>query len=161
MKVRGKDVSLYVYEGATPVLTVCATNLTKTTTAERINVTTVDSDRENEYIGGSTESEITLDGVRTLDIVGSWQAEDFEDNIGEVLRIIIIYTNQYGDILSYDGNVVVTDVSDNNGASEFSTYSIQMVRSGPWTKLKTYENALVDSNGDFILDSNGDIIRTT
>jgi hypothetical protein len=159
MMIEGRNVRLYVYRSGVPALAVCATNVSKTLSVEQINITTVDSGRENEYIGGSTDSELTLDGVRTLDEITSWQADDFEDQIGEVLRVILIYTNFYGDVLSYDGNVLITGVDDSNPAAEFSTYSISMIRSGAWTKLKSFDSILVDGLGNPILDGNGDLIR--
>lgn len=156
--VEGKRVTLYVYRDDVPIKTVCATNLTKRIEAEKINITTVDSDRENEYIGGSTDAEIGLEGIRTLDETGSWQADDFEDLIGEVVHILISYDNALGDRVTYNGYALITSVDDNNGASDFSSYSISMVRSGAWTKTKIY-NALLDSDGNPVFDSDGNLIR--
>jgi predicted secreted protein len=158
--VLGKDVTLYVYRGGSPALTVCATNLTRRGSVEPLNITTVDSGRENEYIGGSTDSEVTLSGVRTLANTSDWQIDDFE--IGEIERIIIIYLDSAGNSVSYDGNVLITGIEDENGAADFSTYSVTMLRSGAWTKLYNVVvgdlHYLVDGNGDYILDSNGDYI---
>jgi predicted secreted protein len=137
IKVKGKDVNLYIYRSGSPILAVCATNISKKTNAERINITTVDSGRENEYIGGSTDSELTLEGVRTLDEPGSWQADDFEEMIGEVIRVLLIYTDTAGNNVIYDGNTLIADVDDSNNVSEYSTFSVTLVRNGVWTKLNT------------------------
>lgn len=158
--VLGKDVTIYVYRGGSPAMGVCATNVSRRESVETINTTTIDSGRENEYIGGSTDSEIVLDGVRTLNRNSDWQVDDFE--IGEIERIIIIYLDTFGNSVSYDGNVLITGIDDSNPAGEFSTYTVTMLRSGAWTKLYNVvvgdEHYLVDGNGDYILDSNGDYI---
>jgi predicted secreted protein len=162
IKVRGKDVTLYVYRGGSPALAVCATNLSRRESVENLNITTIDSTRANEYVGGSTDSEVTLSGVRTLANSSDWQIDDFE--IGNIERIIIIYLDSAGNSVSYDGNVLITGVEDENGAADFSTYSVTMLRSGAWTKLYDITiggvHYLVDSNGDFILDSFGNRIIT-
>jgi predicted secreted protein len=158
--VLGKDVTLYVYRSGSPALTVCATNLSRRESVETLNITTIDSGRANEYVGGSTDSEVTLSGVRTLANVSDWQIDDFE--IGNTERIIIIYLDSAGNSVSYDGNVLITGVEDDNGAADFSTYTVTMLRSGAWTKLYNVVvgdlHYLVDGNGDYILDSNGDYI---
>jgi hypothetical protein len=92
--------------------------------------------------------------------VSDWQIDDFE--IGNTERIIIIYLDSAGNSVSYDGNVLITGVEDDNGAADFSTYTVTMLRSGAWTKLYNVVvgdlHYLVDGNGDYILDSNGDYI---
>lgn len=155
--VLGRDVHLYVYRDAVAVLTVCATNLTKRETAEQINITTIDSGRENEYIGGATDSDLSLEGLITLDELPKQQYEDFE--VGENYDVLMTYTNSWGDRLAINGNVLVTGIDDNNGAADFSNYTISMIRNGAWTKVKTFDNILVDGPGNPILDGNGDLIR--
>lgn len=159
MKIRGKDVNLYVYRDGSPVAAVCATNVSTRETAGTLSTLTMGGGKNRTYKSTAKDATITLDGVRTIDETSKFQAEDFE--AGDELQIIIIYTNDYGDVLSYDMNVIVTETSDSNEVSEFGTYSISMLRSGPWTKLKTYEGILIDGNGDPIFDGNGDLIRTT
>jgi hypothetical protein len=160
--VLGRNVHLYVYESGVPTLTVCGTNVSRREIlSDKINITTVDSGRENEYgSGGSTDSELVLDGVRTLSLTTNWQADDWE--IGEVYRVILIYMDALGNSVSYDGNVLITGIDDSNPADNHSTYSVTMLRSGSWTKLSNVpvgeSFALVDSNGDYILDGNGDFI---
>jgi hypothetical protein len=156
MMVEGRNVKLYVYRSGVPVLTVCATNVTRRETVETINITTVDSGRENEYIGGATDAEITLEGVRTISQLADFQVSDFE--VGDVYRIIIIYTDASGSTLSYDGNVLITGIDDSNGAGEFSTYTVSMLRSGPWLKLFNVSGILVDGFGNPILDGEGNYI---
>jgi hypothetical protein len=158
--VLGRNVHYYIYRSGVPTLTVCATNISRRESVETINTTTIDSGRENEYIGGSTDSELVLDGVRTLSLTTNWQADDWE--IGELYRVILIYMDALGNSVSYDGNVLITGIDDSNPADNHSTYSVTMLRSGSWTKLSNVpvgeSFALVDSNGDYILDGNGDFI---
>lgn len=160
--VQGKDVNLYVYQGGTPTLTVCATNVTRRASAQTVPLLTRGAGKQRIFKRTTDEETVTLDGVRTLAQPGDWQIDDFE--IGETYRIIIIYRDPLGNEVSYDGNVVITGIDDSNGASELSTYSVTMVRSGAWTKLfdVTIDGVhyLVDVNGDFILDSLGNRIIT-
>lgn len=161
IKVQGKHVTLYVYVGGVPTLAVCATNLSRRERlSDIINITSIDSGQENEYDeGGSTDSDVILDGVRTLDS-SDWEVDEFE--VGTKKRIIIIYQDNAGNSVSYDGNVLITGIDDSNPADGFSTYTVTMLRSGAWTKLYDVvvgdEHYLVDGNGDYILDSNGDYI---
>jgi hypothetical protein len=160
MKVKGKNVIVYVYRSGSPVLAVCATNISRSDRSGMISTLTRGSGKERTYKGTFREGTVTLDGVRTLDQTSAWQADDWE--VGVIERLIIIYEDEAGNSVSYDANVLVTDVSDSNEASAWSTYSVVMQRSGAWTKLYDVvvgdEHYLVDGNGDFILDSNGDYI---
>jgi hypothetical protein len=160
MKIRGKNVNLYVYIGGTPTAAVCATNVSIRETAGTLSTLTMGGGKTRTYKPTVKDATITLDGVRTLGETG-FEADDFR--AGDELHIIIIYTDDSGDSLSYDMNVVVTETSDSNPVDSFSTYSISMVRSGPWTKLKTVTGGggihyLADMNGDYIYDMNGDLI---
>lgn len=159
MKIRGKDVNLYVYVGGSPVPAVCATNVSTRETSGILSTLTRGGGKVRTYKPTVKDATITLDGVRTLG-EADFEADSFR--AGDELHIIIIYTDDNGDSLSYDMNVIVTETSDSNEASAFGTFSISMLRSGPWTKLKTVVsggvNYLVDSNGDYIRDMNGDLI---
>lgn len=156
---KGKDVNLYVYVGGTPTAAICATNVSVRETSGTISTLTRGGGKVRTVKPTVKDATITLDGARTLNDTG-FQADDFR--AGDILHIIIIYTDDNGNALSYDMNVVVTETSDSNDVADFSTFSISMVRSGTWTKLKTVTsggvNYLVDGNGDYILDSNGDLI---
>lgn len=160
MKVRGKNVIVYVYRSGSPVLAVCATNISRSDRSGSISTLTRGSGKERTYKGTFRDGTVTLEGVRTLDQMSSWQADDWE--VGEIERIIIIYEDEAGNSVSYDANVLITGVDDGNPADAWSTYTVTMQRSGAWTKLYNVvvgdEHYLVDGNGDFILDSNGDYI---
>lgn len=155
--VLGKDVQLYVYRDAVAVLTVCATNLTRRKTSGSVSRLVRGAGKNRLYSGTIKEEQLNLEGLITLDELPKWQYEDFE--VGENYDVLITYTNVYGDKLALNGNVLVTGIDDNNGAADFSSYSISMIRNGAWTKAKTYDNILVDGLGNPILDGNGDLIR--
>jgi hypothetical protein len=158
MITKGKEVNLYVRRDDEWVLTACATSSSKDESAEEINITTADSERENEYIGGSKDATIGLEGVITLDEITRWQWKDFVDNVGNVIRILLTYDNGFGDRYSYDANVLVTNVSDVANVADFATFSIGMKRSGAATTTQLFD-ALQDSDGEYILDSDGNLIR--
>jgi hypothetical protein len=157
--VRGKDVNLYVYRSGTPVLTVCATNVSRRESANTVTLLTRGAGKSRIYTSTTNDSTVTLEGVRTLNST-DWQIDDFD--IGATEQIIMIYEDSLGNSVAYDGNVVITGIDDSNAAADFSTYTVTMLRSGPWTKLHSViiggVNYLVDNNGDQILDGNGDPI---
>lgn len=158
--VIGKDVNLYVYRSGTPVLTVCATNVTRREGAQTVARLVRGSGKHRLYSSTLLDSTVTLEGVRTLDST-NWQIDDFD--IGADYRVLIVYKDAANNTVAYDGTVIVTGIDDNNGATDFSTYTVTMIRSGAWTKLTSVViggvNYLVDGNGDLILDGNGDYIE--
>lgn len=160
IEVLGKDVLLYVFRtisgSSVPVLTVCATNLTRRRTAATVSLLTRGAGKSRIYKSTIKDESLTLEGLITMDT----NFQEFEDwDEGSQHHVIIIYRNSAGDQLSYEGDIVVTGIDDNNGASDFSTYSISMVRSGEWTKLKTFNNVLMDGDGNPIYDGDGSAIR--
>jgi predicted secreted protein len=157
--VNGKDVLLYVRRGTTWVKTVCATDCSLSFTAEKISITTSNSGRDNDYIGGMKDCAVSLDGVTTLDQLTSWQFEDWVDQIGERVRILLTFNDTFGDQLAYDMILLVESADVSGAVSDFAGYSIHGSRCGAHTKIKTYDHVLVDSFGNPILDSNGDLIR--
>lgn len=160
--VKGKDVNFYVYrdEGGDEVAVFagCALTITKEETAEELNITTADSGRENEYIGGSKDATGTVDGLMTIDQLNRFQYKDFVDNVGNVLHILITYENSFGDRISYDANALVTNVSDSAGATDLATFSVSWKRTGPAT-IALVGQWLIDDEGNPILDSDGLPIR--
>ena len=154
--VLGKDVNLYVYVGGVPKLTVCATNLSRRRTAGTVSRLVRGAGRSRLYSSTIKDETLTLDGLVTIDETSKFQYDDF--NEGDALHVLMTYTNSFGDRISNDGNVLITGIDDTNGATDFSSYSISMVRSGAWTKTKIY-NALLDSDGNPVFDSDGNLIR--
>lgn len=155
--VKGKDVKAYVYRSGVPVLTVCATSMSKEETAEEIP-TRQNVSKHNTYIGGYRDAAVTLEGAQTLDSFGRWQYKDWEDNIGEVVQMLLTYDNSYGDRYSYDAYFLIKGVSDTSDSTGFTTFSVDLKRSGaPVTGL--VGNWLTDSDGNPILDSDGNVIR--
>jgi hypothetical protein len=159
--VKGKDVTVYMEVDSEWVLIMCATSCTKSETSEEVNVTTADSDRENEYIGGSLDCSFTFDGAMTLDIPGRVQYEDLENEIGNVKRFLIVYETSFGDKKNYEADFLITSVDDSNGVNEYSTFSMTAKRSGAPTKTKVWaDDVLLDSEDNPIWDSDGNVIRT-
>lgn len=159
MMIRGRDITLFAYDDdvATPIY--CATSCSIAVDAETIPITTINSGREDEYEGGATNGTLDLSSGITLDSVGGWQFEDFVDEVGNKHRFLIQFTNDYGDILSYAMDAIITSVSGRGDVTDFGLFDASMLRSGPMVKIKTIEGGLVDSEGDYIIDSNGKIIR--
>lgn len=158
--VKGKDVTVYMKVGLDWVLIMCATSCTKSETAESREITTISSGRYVTRKGGALDCSFTFDGAMTLDIPGRVQYEDLLEEIGNVKRFLIIYQNLYGDKLNYEADFLITSVDDNNGVSEFSTFSMTAQRSGPPTKTKEWGNdAWLDDEGNPIWDSDGELIR--
>lgn len=156
--VDGKDVSIYVRRGTDWVNTVCAISCRMEFSQEMIPVATKDSGRENDYVSGFEDCTISLEGVMTLDELPFYQAEDFLDSPYTKRRILMLFTNSWGDRLSYDMNVLVESYSNAGETDDFAIYNVSMKRCGAWTKQKVF-NAILDSDGNPVLDSNGYPIR--
>lgn len=158
--VRGRDIDLFIERGGDFVFTACATNCSIERVAEEMNITTADSGRENEYKGGATDASITLDGVITLDELGGWQYEEWVANIGEIVSIRMDFTNDYGDRLRYEMNVLITAVGGQGDVNDFGSFNVTMKRSGAETVSKLLNNVITDEDLNPILDENGRPLRT-
>lgn len=157
--IKGRDINIYIERGVDWVFTACATNLSYERTAEEILITTADSGIEDEYEGGATNASGTMDGVITTDVLGGWQYEEWAASVGQKVNMRIDFTNDYGDLLRYEMNVLITAISVQGDANDFGTFSVGFKRSGIETVTKTIEGGLLDSNLDYILDGSGVIIR--
>lgn len=158
--VYGEDVDLFVLRDGDYVATACAASCGITRTAELIPTTTADSGRENEYVGGATDADLTLDGVITLDELGGWQYEEWVANTGEVVSIRMDFTNSYGDRLRYEMNVLITAVGAQGDVNDFGAFNVTMKRSGGETVSKLLNNVITDEDLNPILDENGRPLRT-
>jgi hypothetical protein len=155
----GKDVDVSVEVDGEMQLIMCAISFSKDETAEEVNITTADSGRQNEYIGGSLDCTISFEGAITLDIPGKYQYEDLVNDIGNVKRILIEYRNSHGDLLSYEADFLITSVSDQNPV-EHSTFSMTAKRSGAPTITKTWdEEVILDEDDEPLEDESGEVIR--
>lgn len=159
MFTRGRDINICIERDGDFVFTACATNCSIERTAEEINITTADSGKENEYVGGATDASITLDGVITVDELGGFQYEEWVAAIGSKVNMEMDFTNQYGDRLRYTMSVLVTAVGAQGDANDFGMFNITMKRSGAETVSKIFDNILVDLAGDPILTPDGKLIR--
>lgn len=159
MIVRGKDVNVFIELSGVYKLAACATTCSSSRTAEKINITTANSGRENEYEGGATDNIITLSGAGTLDEVTAWQFEDWVAAMGTKVNIRLDYTNPYGDRLRYEMAALIDDVNDQGDVNDFWLFDVSMTRSGAETMTKIFDNILVDGIGNPILDGGGNLIR--
>lgn len=157
--IRGKDINIYVDRGGDYVFTACATNCSIERTAEEILITTADSGIEDEYEGGATNATGTMDGVITTDALGGWQYEDWVANVGLKVPLKIEFLNGYGDLLTFEMSVLITNVSAQGDVNDYGSFSVGFKRSGAETVTKTIVGGQQDSNLDYILDGNGVIIR--
>lgn len=161
--VRGKDITIAV-EGVSGSgdfdFSACGTNFSTERTAEKINITTADSGKENEYEGGATDGTGSVEGLITLDELTKFQYEDWVAAIGTKKRVQIDYTDTYGDRLRYEMDILIDGVSDRGDVNDFGAFTVTFTRSGAEVVTKVWDHALVDSDGDPIPDSDGDIIRT-
>lgn len=161
MIIEGKNIELFVWDEDDSVwLNIyCSIRSSLNVEAETVVITTIDSGREDEYDGGATNATIDFNGGIALDFLGGWMYENFVDEIGNKHRFLFQMTNSFGDVLSYDMQGIITNVNGGGGVGEHGLFDLSILRSGPMTKIKTYNGALVDSEDNYILDSKGQIIR--
>jgi hypothetical protein len=130
--VKGKDVNVYVYDGSAYVIAVCATNISRRASANVVPLLTRGAGKTRIFASTTNEETVTLDGVRTLDQTSSFQVDDFV--IGNSYPVRIIYLDSLGNQVKLEGTCLITGIDDSNGAADFSTYTVTMVRSGAWAK---------------------------
>lgn len=152
-------MTIYIQRAGNYVLTACATSCDMELSAEVINITTADSGRANEKIGGATDCKGSFDGVITIDQLGGWQYQEWRANIGNVVPLRFDMTDEYGDRLRYEMSVLITNISAQGGVNEFGSFSVDFERSGEETQSTIFDNILVDMDGDPILTDDGDLIR--
>lgn len=155
--VLGRNVRVYVQKEEVFVLTACASSCSKEETAEVVQIRQ-NTRRENSYRGTTKDCTLSLEGVTTIDEITKWQFQDFIDSLGDLVHVKLVYENEYGDVLSYECDAIITSVTDQAAATDFATYSVAMLRSGAATTTILY-NALQDDEGEYILDSQGNLMR--
>lgn len=128
--LKGKNVNLYVDRGGTYVLAICATNISRRASVSTLSTLTKGGGNSRRYKPTIKEEQITLEGLRTLDTPTSFQSHEFE--VGQYYDVRIVYDDLAGNTMTLDGNVLVTGYDDNNGAADFATWSVSMVRNGTW-----------------------------
>lgn len=133
--VQGKNVNLYVLKGGSYVLAVCSTNISRRGTGATLPTLVRGAGSTRKFIPTLKEETITLDGLLTIDQPSQFQFYEFE--IGSFYTVRIKYDDMSGNTIQLDGEVLITGIDDNNGAADFSTWSISMVRNGVWSMTGT------------------------
>jgi predicted secreted protein len=161
MMIRGKDIDIYVRQDDEWWNVACAVSGTISHEADAIAITTIDSGRDRQYIGGARDGRIELSGVMTLDQTTKWQFDNFLDETGNLHRFLFTIADSNGLSIAYDMYGIITSVSGRGEATDFGLFDVSILRSGPMTKLNENEEGnLVDSDGIEILDSDGNPITT-
>jgi hypothetical protein len=160
--VHGKDVNIYIWRTDAPillaVLVACATNCTMTFDVELVRIASPSTGKQRNYAPSFEDCTITLEGVSTLDELPMWQIKEFIDKLGVKLLVIFEMTNDLGDRLAYEMEVLTSTVSIDGDANDFSGFNVTMKRVGTMTVVNTFD-ALQDSDGNYILDGTGHYMR--
>jgi predicted secreted protein len=153
--VHGKDVNIYVQDGADWRVVACGTECTISESAELIEIRQ-NTSRSRSYVAGYTDAVITAANVATIDELPKYQFNDFAVGSSETIKIEIV--NSYGDTVTYQCSVIVTGREFAGNVGDVATYDITMQRTGDSTQ--TLVGAwLIDHNGDPVVDSDGYPIR--
>ena len=135
IKVRGKNVLMYVLEDEVYIPAICATNLTRSQGGGTLATLVRGAGRARRYRGTLNEETVTLEGLLTFEDPPGFRFYEFV--VHEFYTVRIIYDDDNGNTLQLDGEVLITGINDNNGATDFSTWSITMVRNGTWAQTGT------------------------
>lgn len=157
--IKGRNVDLYVERSGVWVLRACATSCSMELTQELIPVATRDTGFEEDFEPGFNGCSLSFDGMITIDVLGKWQMEDDIANLRVKNHVMIKMENGLGDTLAYDMLALTTNIINTGDVEGWATYSVSMTRCGEMTKVRVINGGLVDSFGNYILDSNGSIIR--
>lgn len=133
--VQGKNVRYYVKKGGVFVLAICSTNLSRRQSGGTLTTLVRGAGNARRFKPTISEESLTFEGLLTIDTPTDFQLFDFE--IGAYYDSRIIYDDANGNTIQLDGETLVTGIDDNNGAADFSTWSVSMVKNGRWTKTGT------------------------
>jgi hypothetical protein len=133
--IQGKNVRYYVYKGGIFVLAICSTNLSRRQSGGTLATLVRGAGRARRFKPTTNEETLTFEGLLTIDTPANFQMFDFE--VGSFYQSRIIYDDLLGNTVQLDGETLVTGIDDNNGASDFSTWSVTMVRNGVWARSGT------------------------
>jgi hypothetical protein len=160
--VHGKDVIVYIYRTDDIILlarpVACATNCTLTFDIELVRIASPSTGRQRNYAPSFEDCTITVDGVVTLDELPMWQIKEFIDKIGVKLTAVFEMTNDLGDRLSYEMQVLTSSISITGDTNDFAGFSVSMKRCGTMTVINTFD-ALQDNDGNYLLDGTGHLMR--
>lgn len=159
--IRGRNVEISIYDEGISALKPygCATGLSMEITGEQIETTTVNSGLDRDYVGGMRECTGSFEGVVTLDENPVMQYDELVDLIRTRQQLMVKFTNDWGDVLSYLMTALFLKVSVTANVTDFSSFTVEFIRCGSWVKVKTYNNILLDDDDNPVLDSNGRFIR--
>src|SRR4051812_47566642 len=112
--INGKDALMYVFRDSAWVLTVCAKQVSIEWEVEDINIATVDSGTDNDYVAGFSDATASIDGLVTIDEVSRYQFHEWVRNRRSIHRIKIVLTNSFGDYLQYEFRAKIQRISNVN-----------------------------------------------
>jgi hypothetical protein len=133
--VLGKNVKYYVYKGGSYVLAICSTNLSRRQSGGTLATLVRGAGRARRFVPTLSEETLTFEGLLTIDTPANFQLFEFE--IGSYYTSRIIYDDLSGNTIQLDGETLVTGIDDNNGAADWSTWSVTMVKNGKWAMSGT------------------------
>lgn len=130
--VRGKDVILFVVESATDYPIICAKSCSATRTFAEIEITSWASD-ETEWNLGMSTTEITLDGIVTVQPINAGDKTVFDFFAGGTHDIKMVFTDLSGATKTLTCAAVVPTVSLTGDVAAFASFSLRMKASGTVT----------------------------
>jgi hypothetical protein len=133
--VRGKNVRYYVKKDGDFVLAICSTNLSRRRSGGTLTTLVKGAGRARRFKPTISEESLTFEGLLTIDTPANFQFYEFE--IGAYYDSRIVYDDDNGNTIQLDGQTLVTGIDDNNGAADWSTWSVTMVKNGRWTQTGT------------------------
>lgn len=133
--VKGKNVKLYVKKGGVYVLAICSTNLSRRQSGGTLTTLVKGAGNARRFKPTISEESLTFEGLLTIDTPADYQMFDFV--IGGYNTVRIIYDDASGNTVQLDGETLVTGIDDNNGAADWSTWSVSMVKNGKWLQSGT------------------------
>lgn len=133
--VQGKNVNFYVSVDTDYVLAVCSTNISRRQSTGTLTTLVKGAGKARRFIPTIKDESVTLEGLRTLDEPTKFQIHDFV--IGETHVARIVYDDLNGNTIQLDGEILITGIDDNNGAADFSSWSVSMVSNGGWIQTSS------------------------
>lgn len=158
--IQAKDVFLQVKVGTTYKYVGCMQSLNIRHNVEDIEITTVDSGTDRDYVAGFSSAEGSFGAITTIDSLSKYQYEDFVSDRRLVKDYRIMITDSYGDNLQYDFKAKTKTIEFIKQTAQVCKFSVNFLVCGAITPTKSYDHALIGGDGELILNGDGDIIRT-
>lgn len=131
--IQGNNVHVFLYIDAAPFEIVCATDMSLTTTIEKIGATTPESGTSREFRNRLEESDLVLSGCSTSDNDSDVSIFYIFNNRRDTFDIEIVFTDNGGSERSIRADMLFNSSTLNGPVDQMSGYELSLKITGAVT----------------------------